>query len=156
MNMRKELWTVKFGKRGGSFTYPAKFTPDADGGFVVTFRDVPEAITQGETIEECREQAAGALQAAIETYIERRMPIPVPAPAKRGEHMVSLPTRTALKASVYIGMIERHMSNVALAKVLHVNEKEVRRMLDPGHPTKAEALERALAAMGKRVEIRVH
>ena len=48
------------------------------------------------------------------------------------------------------------MSNVALAKVLHVNEKEVRRMLDPGHPTKAEALERALAAMGKRVEIRVH
>lgn len=154
--MRKGAWIIKFTKQGGSFTYPAKFTPDPDGGYVVTFRDVPEAITQGETIEECREEAAGALQAAVETYIERRLPIPAPSTAKRGEHQVSLPTRTALKASVYIGMVEHNLSNVALAKVLHVNEKEVRRMLDPNHPTKADALERALAAMGKRVEVRVH
>jgi len=27
--------------------YPAKLSPDPDGGFTVTFRDVPEAITEG-------------------------------------------------------------------------------------------------------------
>ncbi|WP_222427196.1 type II toxin-antitoxin system HicB family antitoxin [Hyella patelloides] len=31
------------------FTFPAILTPDNDGGFVVTFRDLPEAITQGDT-----------------------------------------------------------------------------------------------------------
>ena len=138
------------------YAYPAKFTPDKDGGFVVTFRDVPEAITQGDTLEECLEQAEGALQAAIETYIERRMAIPVSSEKKRGEHMILLPTRTALKAAVVLEMMARRMTNVAMAKVMHVNEKEVRRMLDPGHHTKADTLEQALAALGKRVEIRVH
>jgi antitoxin HicB len=28
--------------------YPATLIPDPDGGFTVTFRDVPEAITEGE------------------------------------------------------------------------------------------------------------
>ena len=32
------------------FIYPARFTPDKDGGFVVTFPDVPEAITQGDEV----------------------------------------------------------------------------------------------------------
>ena len=139
-----------------SFTYPAKFTPDPDGGFVVTFRDVPEAITQGESIEECMEEAAGALQAAIETYIELRKEIPAPSKQQRGEYLVALPTRTALKAALYLEMIVRRLTNVAFAKVLNVNEKEVRRMLDPNHPTKAEKLEQALAALGKKVEIRVY
>jgi predicted RNase H-like HicB family nuclease len=33
------------------FVYPATLTPDTkDGGFVVTFADVPEAIMQGENV----------------------------------------------------------------------------------------------------------
>ena len=36
--------------------YPARSSPDEiDGGFVETFPDVPEAITQGETLEEANE-----------------------------------------------------------------------------------------------------
>ena len=41
--------------------FPALFEPDPGGGFTVTFRDVPEAITQGDTIEEARAAAADAL-----------------------------------------------------------------------------------------------
>ena len=52
------------------FTYPAKLTRDRkDGGYVVGFRDVPEAITQGETIEQALAEAEGALQAALEGRI---------------------------------------------------------------------------------------
>ena len=154
--MSKKPTNIVINQRVDTFSYAAKFTADKDGGYVVTFRDVPEAITQGDTIEECREQAAGALQAAIETYIERRMPIPPPSDKKRYEYVISLPMRTALKVAVYMGMLELRMNNVALAKRMHVNEKEVRRMLDPKHPTKADTLEQALAALGKKVEIRVH
>ncbi len=49
------------------FTYPMKLTRDRkDGGHVVSCRDIPEAITQGETVEEALTEAEGALQAAIE------------------------------------------------------------------------------------------
>jgi antitoxin HicB len=42
------------------FLYPARYSPDKkDGGYVVTFRDIPEAITQGETTDEYLEEAAG-------------------------------------------------------------------------------------------------
>jgi antitoxin HicB len=46
--------------------YPVTLTPDeTDGGFVVTFVDFPEAITQGETVEEALVEAADALDEAI-------------------------------------------------------------------------------------------
>ncbi len=42
------------------FTYPVTLTPDvANGGFTVSFRDVPEAITQGETVDECLTEILG-------------------------------------------------------------------------------------------------
>ncbi len=74
------------------FTYPVKLTRDRkDGGYVVTFRDIPEAITQGNNVEEALSEAEGALQAAIEARIEDALDIPAPSRAKSGERMVSTP-----------------------------------------------------------------
>ncbi len=48
------------------FVYPTTLTPDPqDGGFVVTFVDVPEAITQGDDVSEALHQAADCLEEAI-------------------------------------------------------------------------------------------
>ncbi len=59
------------------FVYPAIFTPDAkDGGFVVTFVDIPEAITQGETEEEAWHEAADCLEEAIANRIVTGLSIP--------------------------------------------------------------------------------
>ncbi|MGQ0749584.1 MAG: type II toxin-antitoxin system HicB family antitoxin [Betaproteobacteria bacterium] len=42
------------------FTYPVKITKDRkDGGYVVSSRDLPEAITQGNTVEEALSEAEG-------------------------------------------------------------------------------------------------
>lgn len=47
------------------FTYPIRLISDRDsGGFVVGFRDLPEAITQGDTLEECLQEAADCLEEA--------------------------------------------------------------------------------------------
>ena len=138
------------------FTYYAKLAPDRkDGGFVVTFRDLAEAITQGDTIDEALSEAEGALQAAIEGRIEDGLDIPAPSQSKRGERPVATPVTTALKAAVYLAMRDAGMSKSELARRMHVNEKEARRMLDPKHPTKVPTLERALAALGRRAEIEV-
>ena len=41
-------------------SYPAILTPDLEeGGFVVTFPDLPEAITQGDTLKQA--QQAGVI-----------------------------------------------------------------------------------------------
>ncbi len=133
------------------FTYAVKLTRDRkDGGYIVSCRDIPEAITQGESMEDALSEAEGALQAAIEGRIEDGMEIPAPSSAKRGERMVSTPVTTALKAAVYAAMREQNVSKSELARRMHVHEKEARRMLDPNHPTKVPTLARALAALGRR------
>jgi antitoxin HicB len=138
------------------FTYPVKLTTDRkDGGYVVSCRDVPEAITQGDTAELALADAEGALQAAIEGRIEDGMEIPPPSAPKRGERLVATPVTTALKAAVYLSMREQKVSKSELARRMHVHEKEARRMLDPRHPTKVPTLERALAALGRRAEVEV-
>lgn len=83
--------------------YPARFAPDKkDGGFVVSFRDTPEAITQGETVDECREEAAGTLQAALEGRILSGLDIPKASKPKRGGHLIAVPVQAALKVAFYL------------------------------------------------------
>jgi len=138
------------------FTYPVKLARDRKaGGYVATSRDLPEAISQGETVKEALAQAEGAIQAAIEGRIEDGLDIPVPSQATPVERMVSTPITTALKAAVYVAMREQKVSKSELARRMRVQEKEARRMLDPNHPTKVPTLERALAVLGRRAGIAV-
>lgn len=136
------------------FAYPVTLAADeVDDGFIVTCRDLPEAVTQGDTLEEAIEAAEGALEAAIEMRIEDGMDIPLPSKAKKGEHLVSLPVGSAMKTAVYLAMKEQGLSKSDLARRMDLDEKEARRILDPKHSTKVPTLERALHALGKRVEV---
>ena len=47
------------------------------------------------------------------------------------------------------------MTKVALAAALGCQESEVRRFLDPAHPSKINRLEKALGALGKRLDVSV-
>jgi antitoxin HicB len=70
--------------------YPARFQPAKEGGFTVTFRDVPEAITEGETMDEAMAAASDALESALSFYIDDRKPLPKPSAARRGERVVNV------------------------------------------------------------------
>jgi antitoxin HicB len=139
-----------------SFAYPVLLKPDhMEGGFVVTCRDIPEAITQGESLEDALYEAADCLDEALHARILDDKAIPLPGRARKAEVLVSPPAGTALKLAVYLAMREQHISKSELARRMGVDEKEVRRALDPHHPTKTPRLEEALHAMGRRVEVRV-
>jgi antitoxin HicB len=134
------------------FMYPARFAPDAqEGGFVVTFVDLPEAITQGETIEEAWQEAADCLEEAMANRIVAGLPIPSPSRLKRGQYAVPVAAQTAAKAALYVALQEAGITKAELAKRLRCDEKEVRRLLDPRHPSKLLRLEAALAAVGHRL-----
>jgi len=87
--------------------FPAVFTAAEEGGFVVTFRDIPEAITQGEDAEEAAAMAADALASAMDFYIEDGRAVPSPSPQRPGEHLITLPDDLTQRI---------HTLNEALAK----------------------------------------
>jgi antitoxin HicB len=136
------------------FTYAVKVTADKrDGGYVVTCRDLPEAITQGESVEDALAEATDALEEAIAGRIDDGRDIPRPTARKRGERTVSVPPSMALKAAVYLAVRDAGISNSELARRLRLDEKEARRILDPHHPTKLPRIEAALAALGRHVRM---
>jgi antitoxin HicB len=61
----------------------------------------------------------------------------------------------AAKAALYLAMREARITNVQLARKLGCDEKEVRRMLDPRHPTKLPRIQEALDTFGKRLVVSV-
>jgi antitoxin HicB len=71
--------------------YPARFEPAPEGGYIVRFRDIPEAITQGETEEEAMDMAADVLSSALDFYREDERPAPLPTKARKGEILIELP-----------------------------------------------------------------
>lgn len=138
-----------------SYQYPAAFVPAEEGGFVITFRDVPEAISQGESIEECIEQATDSLDEAIIGRINDGEDIPAPSEREPGEYLIPVPPQTALKAALYEEIRNRNLSKVALAALLGIDEREVRRMLDPHHRSKLLRIADVLERVGKRIVVQV-
>ena len=135
-------------------TYPASFLPEEKGkGFHVRFRDLPEALTGGDDLEDTLVQAADCLAEAIAGRIVRGAAIPSPSKLKRGQYPIGVPLYLAPKLALYLAMREGGMPNTELAKRLGVSETVVRRMLDPKHSTKPERIRAALAALGKRIVI---
>jgi antitoxin HicB len=136
--------------------YIARFQPD-DGGYLVTFPDIPEAITGGQNEVEATANATDALEVSLLAYVESGLPLPAPTdrlPA-RDERSIAPSAATAAKLAFVQAFHESGLTRVALAKQLGKAEGEVRRMLDPYHATKLPALEAGLRALGKRLVVTV-
>ena len=136
-----------------NFTYPVSLLPEDRGHFTVQFADFPEAITSGKNRGEALVKAADCLDEAIAGRIAEGLEIPAPSKAKRGHLLVTLPGSMAAKASLYLTMREQGVTRSELARRLAIDEKEVRRMLDPLHATKLPRIEQALAALGCRLVV---
>ncbi len=81
------------------------------------------------------------------------MPFPTPTDTKRRERTVAPPAETVAKAALYTAMRDAGVSKVQLAKKLGVDEKEVRRLLDPHYGSKLPRLAQAIQLLGKRLVI---
>ena len=138
-------------------TYPATLTPDEeDGGFVVTFRDVPEAITQGRYSRGGAAQRRGRFDRGAGVLCRGQAgQFPGPSKARLDEHLITLPALVAAKLELYRRMCETGTTRVALAQMLGVDERAVRRLLAYKHRSHIGQIEAALAKLGKRLEISV-
>lgn len=134
--------------------YPAKFEAAEEGGFVVTFPDFPEAITQGEDVEDALHHAADVLESCIDWYMEEGKAIPAPSKLKRGQRMVELPASYAAKILLLREMAAQKVRPAELARRLKVTRQEVNRLIDWRHTSKIDGIAGALKALGKTLEIR--
>ena len=135
------------------FQYPVLLKSSDEGGYVVTCRDLPQLITQGEDRQDALEQAADAMDEVFATYMIEGIDFPEPTKARRGEHLVAPPAETMAKAALYIAMREAGISKMQLAKRLGVDEKEVRRLLDPHYGSKLPRIAQAISLLGQRLVI---
>ena len=134
------------------YAYPYESLPQPEGGFTVTFPDVPEAVTQGDTEKEAAAMAEDALVTALSFYTDRDEPLPRPSPP-HGRPLAYVPPLVAAKLALHDAMLAAGVSNVALARQLGTDEKTVRRLRDPLHQSRINQVDAALRALGKRMGI---
>ncbi|RKG33408.1 type II toxin-antitoxin system HicB family antitoxin [Acinetobacter guerrae] len=131
--------------------YPAKIIEDKkDGVFVVEFRDIPEALTQGETLDEAKDMAQDALITAMDFYFEDRRAVPKPTDPLSGEYLIELPLSVWSKVLLLNTMLEQNVTQSDLAKRLGKPRQEVNRIIDLNHSTKIDTIADALKALGKK------
>lgn len=136
-----------------NFVYPAKLTAERGGEVTVQFRDLPDAITFGENRAEALAQAADCLAEAVAGRISDGLDIPHPSRPRRREALIALPAPMAAKAALCLAIREKGLSNIAVARRLGLDEKEIRRMLDPRHATRLSRIQDVLANLGKRLVV---
>ena len=138
-----------------TFVYHARFEPGEDHGIVVSFADVPEAITQGDDEADAYAQAEEALGLALLTYPARGLPLP--RSKARGADLVpvAVEPEVAAKLAVIEAVRTAGITKSEFARRIGKDEKEARRILDPRHPTKLPTLTAALRELGQRLVIGV-
>ncbi len=134
--------------------FPYVFEPDEAGGVLVQFVDVPEAHTFGATEAAAGEQALDCLIAALGGYMKLGRKVPRPSPA-RGRPVAVLPSLVAAKLALSEAMRAQDITRTELARRLGLQENAVRRLLDLDHRSHIDQLDRALATLGKRLEVRI-
>ncbi len=135
-------------------SYPARVARDGDG-FMVSFPDIPEALTGAATKEQALELAADALTTAMDFYFEDRRLVPPPSKAKRGQVLIDLPPSLGAKVLLLNEMISQGTRPAELARRMNVRPQEVNRLTDLQHPTKIDTIAQALKALGKRLDLSV-
>jgi antitoxin HicB len=134
--------------------YPVRLKAAEEGGYIVTFPDIPEAITQGENIEDALRHAADALETALEFYFDARRPVPAPSKPKRGQRVVELPVSVAAKILLLNEMVRQKVRPAELARRIGTTPQEVNRLTNIRHSTRIDGVDSALRALGKRLIVR--
>lgn len=136
------------------YAYPYIVTAEPEGGFSISFPDVPEAISQGETEEEVRVMAVDALVSALSFYTDASEPLPRPS-ATQGLPVAYVPSLVAAKLALHDAMVIGRVSNVVLARRMGIDEKAVRRLRDPLYRSHIENVEAALRELGRTLVVDV-
>lgn len=136
------------------FKYPVTLTKDG-ANLLVTFKDIPEAITFGKNEEEALENAIDALETGLSFYVDARKPLPKPSKAKRGQKIIAPSALESAKLGVYQAMMDQGIKKAELARRLGWHMPQIDRLFDLKHSSKFDQIEAAATVLGCHIEITV-
>lgn len=139
----------------GPLAYPYEISEDEGGFFLLTFPDVPEALTDGESRAEAEAAALDCLLAALGGYIESKRDLPQPSRKRRGGGKAVLPPLVAAKMALYQAMRDEGVTQTELSRRTGRDQKDVRRLLDLDHRSHIGLVENALEHLGRRLVVTV-
>lgn len=136
-------------------TFAIELTPDDNDTWLITCPDLPEMTSFAATEAEVRLRARDAIETVLQARIDDFEAIPQPGTAAGAQVAISLPALTTAKVALYVAMREAGLSKSALARQLGWHGPQVDRLLDLDHASRLSQIERALAVLGKELDLRV-
>jgi antitoxin HicB len=106
-------------------------------------------------MDEAFVEAVDCLDSYLCINMQLKEPIAPPSRPRRGAKLIPVPLYLAPKIALYMAMQEQKVTNAELARRLRVRETIVRRLLDPRHESRAESLQKALAALGRSIVVSI-
>ncbi|WP_212630693.1 type II toxin-antitoxin system HicB family antitoxin [Pseudomonas sp. KB-10] len=136
------------------YNYAIRFERDDSApGLAVFCRDLPELNSYGDDEAHALAEAVDAIETTLSTYVDQRRAIPQATAPEAGEHVVHLPAVTVAKIALWNEMVAQGMRKADLCRLLDLSQTQGDRLVDFLHNTKMEALENALAKLGKRLVV---
>jgi antitoxin HicB len=129
--------------------YPATVEAQADGGFLVQFVDLPDTYTEGKTEEEALFNASEVLSSMLAWRLDSAKEVPAPSPNLNGVHYIAPDAKTQAAMLLRLARGERTLAE--LARALETSWPAAKRLEDPGHWPSLKTLDKAAAALGKRL-----
>ena len=133
--------------------YPVKLS--RDGKFLMaTFPDIPEAHTQGDSVEDALAMAKDALETALDFYFDERRIVPSPSKPKQGQYVIELPLSVSAKVLLLNEMLHQKVRPAELARRLKTTPQEVNRLTNIRHISRIDDIASAMKVLGKTLEVR--
>jgi antitoxin HicB len=131
--------------------YPAIFEYDkSEKRYTVSFPDLSEAITEGETLEEAIFNASEVLTLTLEGRVDEGIDIPRPSSRKSAKYIA--PSARA-QAALLLRWAKGDHTTAEIARALNTSWPAVSRLEDLHHWPSLRQLERAAATVGHRLVI---
>ena len=134
-------------------TYGALIKPDGEG-FLVTFRDIENAFTEGATYEEAIFNAQEVLDLMLLDRLEKDDEIPLPSLLRKDEVAISASPEVTAPALLHLIRTINHRSMADVARTMGVSYQSYQRM-ESGKNLTMKSLKKAALALGSTVEIRL-
>jgi antitoxin HicB len=120
-----------------------------DGSYLVRFVDLDDTFTEGKTKEEALFNAAEVLSAMLAWRLDEGKDVPPPSLKFKGAHYIAPDAKTQAAMLLRLARAERSVSD--LARALETSWPAAKRLEDPTHWPSLKTLDRAAAALGKRL-----
>ena len=131
--------------------YPYKVTQE-DGAYLVQFADIPEAFTEGETLEEAHFNAAEVLSLVLESRIENEFDVPRPGKSSKQFSQACTPEPAVQAALLAHWCREDASASLAdVARMLQTSWAAAQKLEKPGGNPTIKKLNTLAASMGKKL-----